>query len=143
MGGAASRGRQTKGAADPRDAGFKLQGQAVRKADAPPAQPPSQPGARPAEARARPGGRGGGAGPGPEHAAGRGNGRRAAKPWGEKPATPQELKAAGACLCRTPESPRHLGTADCCETPRTPKTEDRLPCPPPTTKPQKRVGSEE
>ena len=79
MGGAASRGK--KPAAEQRDAGLKPQGQAARKDDSA-ALLPSHP-APPATPSGL-----------------QGSGRPAAKPWGDKPATAQELASAGVCARR-------------------------------------------
>ena len=90
MGGAASRGK--KQAAEQRDAGLKRQGQSSRNEDSA-ALLPSHPATRmdtrsvPAIAVSQ-----------LPQGSGRGStGRAAAKPWGNKPATPQEFALAGLC----------------------------------------------
>ena len=94
MGGAASRGSQ-KGVSDAK--GFQLQGHGLRKDPQTPAAAPAleRPSVRlPGGTRAPPivpaQGR---------SAATNGNGRgRGTAPWGEKPATPQELRTAGGVV---------------------------------------------
>jgi hypothetical protein len=88
MGGAASRGK--KPAAEQRDAGLKPQGQAARKEDSAallPSHPATRMDTRSATTVSQ-----------LPQGSGRGSaGRAAAKPWGNKPATPQEFASAGLC----------------------------------------------